>query len=102
MIGWFSTPHAAGKAIPNIAGTVPAIVRVVVAGLDLNGYLPNVPEGDPPMCLTSEQFVQLIAPYLREGLIDPWNGKGRGRIPPVITRDAEESLSFIQAVGYLN
>ncbi len=46
--------------------------------------------------------MQLVAPYLREGLIDPWTGRGSSRTAPVVVMPSENGLSFAQAVACLN
>ena len=89
-----------GTQTIEVVGTIPSLLRVVVAGLDMRDYLPDRPEDAGPQDLTSDAFVQLVAPYLREGLIDPW--RGRGRAAPVITLETEAGLSFVQAVACLN
>ncbi len=101
-VGRISATHPDGTQTIDVVGSVPSLLRVVVAGLDIRAYLPDVPEGDGPRDLTSDEFVQLVAPYLREGLIDPWPGRGSRRIPPVITMETEAGLSFVQAVACLN
>ncbi|HEX9950297.1 MAG TPA: hypothetical protein VGB53_00880 [Rubricoccaceae bacterium] len=101
-VGRISEPNAAGHSILHVIGKVPMMLRVVVAGVDLQAYLPDVPEDEAPQDLTSDEFVQLVAPYLREGLIDPWKGRGSNRTPPIIAMETEAGLSFIQAVACLN
>ena len=101
-VGRIGATNPDGSLTIDVLGCVPSLLRVVVAGADLGDYLPDMPEGAGPRDLTSDEFVQLVAPYLREGLIDPWTGRGRHRTPPVIAMETEAGLSFVQAVACLN
>ena len=90
-------------AIPiRIVGLMPTLLRVVVAGLDIEPYLAPGTGQSRPSDLTSNAFVLSVAPYLREGLIDPGNGQPNRLRPPVIAMETLSGLSFVQAVACLN
>lgn len=85
-----------------VEGPMPVLCRVVVPGLDLWPYLEAVPVAELPRDLSSPAFVRLIAPYLREGLIDPGNGRRRRGLAPVIATETLLGLMFVQAIACLN
>ncbi|HEX9952008.1 MAG TPA: hypothetical protein VGB53_09590 [Rubricoccaceae bacterium] len=92
-----------GRDIPlRVVGMMPTILRVVVAGLDIEPYLVPGTERSRSKDLTSDAFVQTVAPYLREGLIDPGNGEPNTARPPVVAMETLHGLSFVQAVACLN
>ena len=90
-------------AIPmRVVGLMPTILRVVVAGLDIEPYLAPGNGQSRPKDLTSDAFMLSVAPYLREGLIDPGNGQPNRSRPPVVAMETLSGLSFVQAVACLN
>lgn len=101
-VGRITATRPDGTQTIDVIATIPSLLRVVVAGLDIRAYLPEIPNADGPLDLTSDAFVQLVAPYLREGLIDPWIGRGKSKAPPVIALETEAGLSFVQAIACLN
>lgn len=62
----------------------------------------STPPGEGPRELSTDAFVQVVAPFLREGLIDPGNGRPNRWLPPVHLIETAEGMAFAQAVGSLN
>ena len=90
-------------AVPlRVVGMMPMILRVVVAGLDIEPYLAPGAERSRPRDLTLDAFVLSVAPYLREGPIDPGNGQPNRSRPPVVVMETLHGLNFAQAVACLN
>jgi hypothetical protein len=87
-------------------GTVPVglILRVVVASHSLRPLLEAAasPAGTGPQELTTDAFLQVVAPFLREGLIDPGNGRANRWLPPVQLVETAEGMAFVQPVAGLN
>lgn len=83
---------------------VPLLLRVVLADDGLRPLLDAAaaPPGQGPRQLTTDAFVQVVAPYLREGLIDPGNGRPNRWLPPVQLVETAGGMAFVQAVGSLN
>ena len=83
---------------------VSVLVRVVDYDADLQGHLdaatPDNQQG--PQEVDADDLVQLMAPYLRGGLLDPGSGRRVRCLPPVQLVLKGGSLTFVQAVAGLN
>ena len=83
---------------------VSILVRVVDFDADLGEYLAQVAPkpGETPTGLHADEVVRLAAPLLRDGLLDPGNGRKAPWLPPVQMVLEDGSLRFVQVVACLN
>lgn len=82
---------------------LPLLLRVVRPDVDMAHHLASGGRLEtPPESFGSVDLVQTVAPFLREGLVDPGNGRENPTLPPVhVVRD-DSGLSFVQVVACLN
>jgi hypothetical protein len=84
---------------------IPLLLRVVRPDLDMALHLRNggahaaTEEGKP---FGSVDLVRTVAPFLREGLVDPGNGRVNPTLPPVHVVHDGQGLTFVQVAACLN
>ena len=82
---------------------LPLLLRVVRPDLDMAHHLTSGGRLDGPAAdFGSVDLVQTVAPFLREGLLDPGNGRENADLPPVHVLRDDDGLSFVQVVACLN
>ncbi len=83
---------------------IPLLLRIVRPDVDMALHLR---EGGRLDAAAAESFgsvdlVQTVAPFLREGLLDPGNGRANPELPPVHVLREDDGLTFAQVVACLN
>lgn len=84
---------------------LPLLLRVVRPDVDMAAHLASggrlkAPSEDASF--GSVDLVRTVAPFLREGLVDPGNGRENPTLPPVHVIRDDSGLSFVQVVACLN
>ncbi len=79
------------------------VLRVVDCDADFSVFLESVPrDPETPDDISAEEFIQLVAPFLHGGLLDPGDGENDDGLPPVRMVLKGSDLRLIQVVGCLN
>ena len=83
---------------------LPLLLRVVRPDVDMAQHLRTGGRLEAPDAASfgSVDLVRTVAPFLREGLVDPGNGRENPLLPPVHVIRDDEGLSFVQVVACLN
>ena len=83
---------------------IPLLLRIVRPDVDMALHLRDGGGLDSadPQTFGSVDLVQTVAPFLREGLLDPGNGRVNPELPPVHVLREPEGLTFAQVVACLN
>ena len=83
---------------------IPLLLRIVRPDVDLALHLRDEGRLDASneRPFGSVDLVQTVAPFLREGLLDPGNGRANPQLPPVHVLREEDGLTFAQVVACLN
>lgn len=84
---------------------IPLLLRVVRPDVDMALHLRDgtrLTPADESQSFGAIDLVRTVAPFLREGLVDPGNGRVNPALPPVhVVRD-EQGLRFVQVAACLN
>lgn len=86
-------------------GPLPLLLRVVRPDVDMALQLRNgglLSADDDARAFGSVDLVRTVAPFLREGLLDPGNGRMNPGLAPVHVLRGEDGLTFAQVVACLN
>ena len=84
-----------------VESPIPLLLRVVRPDVDMALHLRDGREpGESAFGVV--ELVRTVAPFLREGLVDPGNGRVNPGLPPVHVLRDDEGLSFVQVVACLN
>ena len=87
---------------------IPLLLRVVRPDIDMalhlrdGGRLGGSAETGGERAFGAVELVRTVAPFLREGLVDPGNGRVNPGLPPVHVLRDDEGLSFVQVVACMN
>ena len=81
---------------------IPLLLRIVRPDVDMALHLRDGGRLDAAESFGSVDLVQTVAPFLREGLLDPGNGRANSELPPVHVLREDGGLTFAQVVACLN
>jgi hypothetical protein len=83
---------------------IPLLLRVVRPDVDMALHLREGALSAPEEGQTfgSVDLVRTVAPFLREGLVDPGNGRENPLLPPVHVVHDGRGLTFVQVAACLN
>lgn len=110
----FNVGRLAASGQVRVLSPVSILVRVVDFDADIEAYLERVAPVEPDASdelteenlnsggIDAEELVQLVAPVLRGGLLDPGNGREVGWRPPVQMVLDGARLRFMQMAVCLN
>lgn len=101
----FRVARVGAKGTLDFEAPIPLLLRIVRPDVDMALHLtadglPAPAPGQP--AFGSVDLVRTVAPFLREGLLDPGNGRENPGLPPVHVIRDDEGLSFVQVVACLN
>ncbi len=80
---------------------IPLLLRIVRPDIDMALHLRDGGQLEAES-IGSVDLVQTVAPFLREGLLDPGNGRTNPLLPPVHVLREDDGLTFAQVVACLN
>lgn len=82
---------------------IPLLLRIVRPDVDMALHLRDGGQLEADTeSFGSVELVRTVAPFLREGLLDPGNGRTNPQLPPVHVLREDDGLTFAQVVACLN
>jgi len=83
---------------------IPLLLRVVRPDVDMALHLREggLTPAEDGASFGSVDLVRTVAPFLREGLVDPGNGRANPGLPPVHVVHDGRGLTFVQVAACLN